>query len=63
VDIRKALAEGRKPVPGPPVSEKDVPDGEVDMTCDTEVCSLLSIKLCCSVKSQLDPLHFPISIV
>jgi len=36
VDIRKALAEGRKPVPGPPVTENDVPDGE-DTTWGTEV--------------------------
>lgn len=38
VDIRKALAEGRKPVPGPPVAEQDVPDGE-DTTSGTEVPS------------------------
>lgn len=34
VDIRKALAEGRKPVPGPPVPENDVLDGE-DTTFNT----------------------------
>lgn len=47
MDIRKAVAEGRKPVPGPPVSETDVPDGEVDMDWGTEVFFLVSTKLCC----------------
>nr|XP_024391523.1 protein HOMOLOG OF MAMMALIAN LYST-INTERACTING PROTEIN 5-like [Physcomitrium patens] len=28
VDIRKALSEGRKPVPGPPVPDKDAPEEE-----------------------------------
>ncbi|KAG0611740.1 hypothetical protein M758_7G161700 [Ceratodon purpureus] len=35
VDIRKALSQGKKPVPGPPVTEKDVPDLE-ETTLETE---------------------------
>ncbi|KAG0567209.1 hypothetical protein KC19_7G118600 [Ceratodon purpureus] len=35
-DIRKAIAEGRTPVPGPPVNEENVADGEVDSTWGTE---------------------------
>lgn len=40
VDIRKALSQGKKPVPGPPVTEKDVPDLE-ETTLETEVSFFL----------------------
>lgn len=39
VDIRKALAESRKPIPGPPGGEKDAPD---EMTWNNEVSTSLS---------------------
>jgi vacuolar protein sorting-associated protein VTA1 len=56
VDIRKALAEGRKPVPGPPVPETDVPD--LEETLGTEVSFLLLTKICCLMDSPLDYFSF-----
>lgn len=52
-DIRKALAEGRKPAPGPPVSYQDFGVNELEL--ETEVCYALhfSLRIAASRKGLL----------